>query len=118
MGHSGEHPRRYDARNNIDANRRHREAAEVAPQQARSSQSSFKALAPSLRQVRWPNKFKPGPIEKYDGSLNPEEFLQVYSTVIEATGEDKRVKANYLPTALSGLARSWLVNLLESTFWT
>jgi hypothetical protein len=64
-----------------------------------------------LREVKWPAKFKAGHIDRYDGSSNPEEFIQVYQTVTEAAGGDDRVKANFLPTALSGVARSWLINL-------
>jgi hypothetical protein len=52
----------------------------------------------------WPKKFKLEHIDKYDGSSNPEEFIQVYHTVIEAAGGDNRVKANYLLTAMSGVA--------------
>jgi hypothetical protein len=66
----------------------------------------FRTLAPALKQVSWPDKFKPGPINKYDGSSNPEEFIQVYHTVIEAAGGDDRVKANYLPTVLFSVVRS------------
>jgi hypothetical protein len=47
-----------------------------------------------------------GHIDKYDGFSNPDEFIQVYHTIIEVVGGDDRVKANYLPTALSGAARS------------
>jgi hypothetical protein len=32
----------------------------------------------------WPEKFKARHIDKYDGSNNPEEFIQVYHMVIEA----------------------------------
>jgi hypothetical protein len=39
----------------------------------------------------------------------------VYQTVIEAAGGDDRVKANFLPTALIGTARSWLINLPEGS---
>jgi hypothetical protein len=70
-----------------------------------SGRSTFYALAPELKQDAWLNKFKPGPIDKYDGSSNPEEFIQVYRMV------------NYLPTALSSMARSWLVNLAEGTIY-
>jgi hypothetical protein len=52
-----------------------------------------------LKQVTWPDNFKLGPINKYDGSSNLEEFIQVSHTVIEAAGGDDRVKANYLSTA-------------------
>jgi hypothetical protein len=56
-----------------------------------------------------------GHIDRYDGSSNPEEFIQVYQTVIEAAGGDDRVKANFLPTVLSGAARLWLINLPEGS---
>jgi hypothetical protein len=75
--------------------------------------SGFRALAGPLRQVRWPDKFKTGNIDRYDDSSNPEEFIQVYQTVIEAIGGDDWVKANFLPTALIGATRSWLINLPE-----
>jgi hypothetical protein len=78
---------------------------------------TFHALAPGLRQVTWPNNFKPGPINKYDGSSNPEEFIQAYHMVIEATGGDNLVKTNYLPTTLIGVARSWLINLSEGKIY-
>jgi hypothetical protein len=57
-------------------------------------------------------------IDKYDGSSNPKEFIQVYHTIIEAAGGDDRVKVNYLPTALSGVARSWLINLPDGSIYT
>jgi hypothetical protein len=77
--------------------------------------SGFRALAGPLRQIRWPNKFKTGNIDKYDCSSNPEKFIQVYQTVIKATGGDDWVKANFLPTPLTSVARSWLINLLEGS---
>jgi hypothetical protein len=55
-----------------------------------------------LKQVWRADKFKTGNIDRYDGSNNPEEFIQVYQTVIEAAGEDDQVKANFLPTTLTG----------------
>jgi hypothetical protein len=68
-----------------------------------------------LREVRWPAKFNAGHIDRYDGSRNPEEFIQVYQTVIEAVGGDDRVKANFQPTTLSGAARLLLINLPEAS---
>nr|ABF94999.1 retrotransposon protein, putative, Ty3-gypsy subclass [Oryza sativa Japonica Group] len=70
-----------------------------------------RAFGRSLRDVRWPERFRPGAIEKYDGSTDPEEFLQVYSTVLYAAGADDNALANYLPTALKGSACSWLMHL-------
>jgi hypothetical protein len=83
-----------------------------------SGRGDFHALAAPLRDVRWPDKFKTGHINKYDGSSNTEEFIQVYQTVIEAAGGDDQVKANYLPMTLSDTARSWLTNLPEGFVYT
>jgi hypothetical protein len=80
-----------------------------------TGRSGFHALAGPLRDVQWPTKFKAGYIDQYDRTSNPEEFIQVYQTVIEAAGGDDRVKANFLHTALTGEARSWLINLPEAS---
>jgi hypothetical protein len=80
-----------------------------------TGKSRFRALAGPLREVRWPAKLKTGHIDRYDGSINPKEFIQVYHTVIKAIGGDDQVKTNFLPTTLSGAARSWLINLPEAS---
>jgi hypothetical protein len=77
--------------------------------------SGFRALVGPLRQIRCPDKFKTDNIDWYDVSSNPEEFIQVYQTIIEAVGGDDRVKTNFLSTALTGAARSWLINLPEGS---
>jgi hypothetical protein len=64
------------------------------------------ALAPHLGMVVWPPKFWPHLPEKYDGTVNPAEFLQFYFTSILAAGENEAVMANYFPVALMGTARS------------
>jgi hypothetical protein len=43
-------------------------------------------LAPHLRMVVWSHKFWPHLPEKYDGTVNSTEFLQIYSTSILAAG--------------------------------
>nr|CAD41940.2 OSJNBa0070M12.17 [Oryza sativa Japonica Group] len=70
-----------------------------------------RAFVASLRNVRWPPRFRPTITEKYDGSVNPADFLQVYTTGIKAAGGDDRVMANFFPMALKGQARGWLMNL-------
>jgi hypothetical protein len=69
------------------------------------------ALAPHLQMVVWPRKFKPNLPEKYDGTVNLDEFLQIYSTSILAIGGNKVIMANYFSVALTGPIRSWLMNL-------
>jgi hypothetical protein len=73
------------------------------------------ALAPHLRMMVWPPKFWPHLPEKYDGTVNPAEFLQIYSTSIVAAGGNEAVMANYFPVALTGTTRFWLMNLPEGT---
>jgi hypothetical protein len=64
------------------------------------------ALAPHPRMVVWPCKFWPHLPEKYDGSVNPTEFLQIYSTSILATGGNEAIITNYFSVALIGKAQS------------
>jgi hypothetical protein len=53
--------------------------------------------------VIWPYKFHPGPIEKYDGTTNLKEWIQIYEMVIEAASGDDYVKANFLRLSFKGL---------------
>jgi hypothetical protein len=65
------------------------DAATAKPQgliQTPMSGVGHAALANHLRAVAWPSKFRPHLPEKYDGSTNPSEFLQVYITAITAAG--------------------------------
>nr|AAQ56303.1 putative gag-pol precursor [Oryza sativa Japonica Group] len=39
---------------------------------------------------KWPPKFCPNLTEKYDSCVNPSEFLQIYTMIIEAAGGDDR----------------------------
>jgi hypothetical protein len=69
------------------------------------------ALADHLRAATWPPKFRPHLPEKYDGTSNPSEFLQVYITAITTDGGNTAVMASYFHVALTGPARTWLMNL-------
>ena len=73
------------------------------------------ALAEHHRVVAWPSKFRPHLPEKYDGTTNPSEFLQVYVTAITAAGGNDAVMARYFHVALTGPARTWLMNLTPGT---
>jgi hypothetical protein len=110
-----------DLRNVIEDQRRLRLRISSPPRQsleediALMGKSGFRALVGPLRQVRWPDKFKTSNIDRYDGSNNPKEFIQVYQIIIEAARGDDRVNANFLPTELTGTTRSWLINLPEGS---
>jgi hypothetical protein len=85
---------RNDLRNIIQDQRRIRDRTPSPPPRiltrdvTPTGRSEFRALAGPLREVRWSIKFKAGHIDRYDGSSNPEEFIQVYQTVIKAAGRD------------------------------
>jgi hypothetical protein len=64
------------------------------------------ALADHLRAVAWPFKFRPHLPEKYDGTTNPLEFLQVYVTTITAASGNDAVMASYFHVALTGPAQT------------
>jgi hypothetical protein len=76
------------------------------------------ALADHLRAASWPSKFRPHLPEKYDGTSNASEFLQVYVTAIIAAGGNTAVMATYFHVALSGPARTWLMNLAPGSIYS
>ena len=73
------------------------------------------AFTANLRRVNWPTKFRPNLPEKYDGTINPEEFLQIYTTAIQAAGGGPQVMENYFHVSLQGIARSWLMKILPGS---
>jgi hypothetical protein len=76
------------------------------------------ALADHLRAVSWTSKFRPHLSKKYDGTSNPSEFLQVYVTAITTVGGNTAVMATYFHVALSGPARTWLMNLTPGSMYS
>jgi hypothetical protein len=78
-----------------------------------------KAYSCDLKRIYWPVNFMTSGIEKYNGSTNPSEWLEVYQLTIEAVGGDSYVMVNYLPVCLSSSARTWLLRLAVGSvqFW-
>jgi hypothetical protein len=75
----------------------------------------YAALADHLCVASWPPKFRPHLLKKYDRTSNPSEFLQVYVTAITTAGGNTAVMATYFHVALSGPARTWLMNLAQGS---
>jgi hypothetical protein len=126
-----------DARVSLERAREHRQNIEgrnldqdfvvVAPQTPMGTRSQAgvplasvgcAALANHLRAASWPPKFWPHLLEKYDGTSNPSEFLQVYVTAITAAGGNIAVMATYFHVALSGPAQTWLMNLAPGSVYS
>jgi hypothetical protein len=119
--------RARERRRNIEGRNLDQDFAAVAPQTLAGARIQAgvplagvgcAALADHLRAVTWPPKFRPHLPEKYDGTTNPSEFLQVYVTAITAAGGDTTVMATYFHVALSGLARTWLMNLTLGSIYS
>ena len=66
----------------------------------------YEAFTFELWVIQFPFKFKASPIQKYDRKHNPNEWLHIYTTVVQAACNYNRVMANYLLTTLDGPARS------------
>jgi hypothetical protein len=56
-----------------------------SPARTRNS-GGIKPFSRDLRKVIWPPNFKPSAIDKYDGSTNPVEWLEVYHLAIVVAG--------------------------------
>jgi hypothetical protein len=119
--------RACERRQNIDSRDLDQDFAAVAPQTQMGTRSQMgvplasvgcAALADHLRAASWPPKFWPHLPEKYDGTTNPSEFLQVYVTAITAAGGNTAVMATYFHVALFGPARTWLMNLTPGSVYS
>jgi hypothetical protein len=119
--------RARERRQNIDGRNLDQDFVAVAPQIPMGTLSQTgvplagvgcAALADHLRAASWPLKFRPHLPEKYDGTSNPSEFLQVYVTAITAAGGNTAVMATYFHVALSRPARTWLMNLAPGSVYS
>jgi hypothetical protein len=119
--------RACERRQNIDGRNLDEDFAEVAPQAPMGTRSQTgvplagvgcAALADHLRAALWPTKFRQHLLEKYNGTSNPSDFLQVYGTAITAAGGNTAVMATYFHVALSGPARTWLMNLTPGSVYS
>ena len=59
----------------------------------------------------WLDKFRFHIPATYDGTTDPREFLQIYSTAMVADRADDKVMANLFPLAIFDATRPWLMHL-------
>jgi hypothetical protein len=119
--------RARERRQNIEGRNLDQDFVAVAPQTPMGTRSQAgvplagvgcAALADHIRAASWPPKFRPHLPKKYDGTSNPSEFLQVYVTAITAAGGNTAVMVTYFHIALSGPARTWLMNLAPGSVYS
>jgi hypothetical protein len=119
--------RARERRQNIEGRNLDQDFTAVAPQAPMGTRSQAgvplagvgcAALTDHLHAALWPPKFRPHLPKKYDGTSNPLEFLQVYVTAFIAAGGNTTVMATYFHVALSGPARTWLMNLAPGSIYS
>jgi hypothetical protein len=119
--------RARERRLNFEGRNLDQDFASLAPQTPRGARIhtsvplvgvGYATLADHLRAATWSPKFRSHLPEKYDGTSNPSEFLQVYVTAIAAAGGNTAVMASYFHIALTGLARTWLMNLTPGSIYS
>jgi hypothetical protein len=117
--------RARERRQNFEGRNLDQDFAPVSPQTPRDARLQAgvplvgvgcAALADHLRTATCPPKFRPHLPEKYDGTTNPSEFLQVYVTAITAAGGNTAMMASYFHVALTGPTRTWLMNLTPGRY--
>jgi hypothetical protein len=72
--------------------------------------TAFPALAPRLRSVAYPDKFKPN-IQKYDGRSDPNIWLPTYYDTIKEAGGNFDHMSAYFPLVMGDAPSLWLNNL-------
>jgi hypothetical protein len=119
--------RARERRRNVEGRNLDQDFTAVAPQTLIDARSQAgvplagvgcAALADHLRVASWPPKFRPQLPEEYDGTSNLSNLLQVYVTAITAAGGNTAVMATYFHVALSGPARTWLMNLAPGSIYS
>jgi hypothetical protein len=119
--------RARERRQNVEVRNLDQDFAAVAPQAPMGTRSragvplvgvGCAALVDHLCAASWPSKFRPHLPEKYDGTSNPSEFIHVYVTAITVAGGNTAVIATYFHVALTGPARTWLMNLAPGSIYS
>ena len=62
------------------------------------------------------SKVKMSPMDLYDGTKDPEEYLGVYKAQIYIQDIDNILYCRYIAVALKGVAQSWLKSLTPGAF--
>lgn len=71
----------------------------------------FPCFAERLQAMKLPHMFKPSNHSKYDGKIEPKQWLRVYSQSIELAGGDDDIKTLFFPMALEALPLQWFDKL-------
>jgi hypothetical protein len=68
-------------------------------------------LAPQLQVSPWPANFRAGTYPKYNGSIDPTQYIMSYQVAVASSGGDNATMAKSFIIALEGLALTWYTRL-------
>ena len=68
---------------------------------------------PSIANFLLPPSFKVPPLEKFDGTKDPFDYLEAFKTIMHLQAVPKEIMCRAFPMGLRGFARVWF-NKLES----
>ena len=84
---------------------------ERSRQETENNYDVFPAFTLCITNSTYPVGFKPPPIDKYDGKMDPQMWLWHYSAAILVAGGDDITKLMYFPVAMEAGPLTWLENL-------
>jgi hypothetical protein len=68
-------------------------------------------FAPHLQVTPWPANFRAGTYPKYNGSMDPAQYIMSYQVVVASSGGDDATMAKSFIIALEGPALTWFTRL-------
>jgi hypothetical protein len=68
-------------------------------------------LAPQLQVSPWPANFRAGTYPKYNGSIDPAQYIMSYQVAVASSGGDDATMAKSFIIALEGPALTWYTRL-------
>jgi hypothetical protein len=68
-------------------------------------------LAPQLQASPWPSNFRAGTYPKYNGSIDPAQYIMSYQVAVASSGGDDATMAKSFILALEGIALTWYTRL-------
>ena len=68
-------------------------------------------LTQILQTKSWPLEYKPQNLPRYDGSVDPRQFVMSYEAAVAAAGGDKFTMVKSFVIIARDIAQSWYSNL-------
>jgi hypothetical protein len=74
-------------------------------------------LAPQLQVSPWPVNFRAGTYPKYNGSIDPTQYIMSYQVVVASSGGDDATMVKSFIIVLEGTTLTWYTRLPPLSSW-